>query len=125
MAVDDRFKVTGEAAVEQSRGTARFGGCDDFGEQTTGASGNGGPYDGHGARFGFDDDLRAQADVRHQTGEVADGFSFRDVDRCHTHDDTSILHPTDEDLSVGTPILFFHLAAASKKQQLLKEEGQS
>src|SRR5208282_1925023 len=30
MAVEDLFQIVGEAAIEQSRGTARFGGCDDF-----------------------------------------------------------------------------------------------
>ena len=90
MAVDDRFQVAGEAAIEQRRRTARFGGCDDFREQTTGASGNGGPHNSHGAGFELDDDLRTQADVRHQSGEVAGGFSFRDVDGCHIHDDTPI-----------------------------------
>jgi len=65
MAVDDLFQIVGEAAIEQGRGTARLGGCDDFGEQATGASGNGGTHDSHGARFGFDDYLRAEADMRH------------------------------------------------------------
>jgi hypothetical protein len=41
-------------------------------------------------RAAFDHDLRAQADMGQQSGEVADGIGFRDVNRCHIHDDTSI-----------------------------------
>jgi hypothetical protein len=105
------FNVTGEVAIEQGRRTARFGGGDEFGEQATGASGNGGTHNRHGTRFVLDDDFRAQADVRHQPGEVAGCIGFRDADHCHTHDDTSILHPIDEDLLMGTPFQLFPLAA--------------
>ena len=59
MAIDNLFQIVGEAAIEHSRRTASLGGCDDLGEQATGARGNGGTHDSHGARFKFDDDLRA------------------------------------------------------------------
>ena len=53
MALENLFQIASEAAIKQSRRTARLGGCDDFGEQATGASGNGGPQHGHGAVFGL------------------------------------------------------------------------
>jgi hypothetical protein len=90
MAVDDLFQIAGEVAIEQGRRTARLGGGDDFREQTTGASWNRGTHNSHGARFVLDDDFRTQAYMRHHSGEVTGGLCFRDVDRRHTHDDTSI-----------------------------------
>jgi hypothetical protein len=37
----------------------------------------------------LDDDFGIYANMREQTGEIADGICLREVDRCHTHDDTS------------------------------------
>jgi hypothetical protein len=39
--------------------------------------------------FAFDDDLSTGTNMRQECGEIAYGLSFRDVDDCHSEDDTS------------------------------------
>jgi hypothetical protein len=89
MAVDDRFKVTGEAAVQRNRGAMLFGQAEGFREPPQRGLDSRAQHDS--GRCGIlDDDLGPGANAGQQTGEVAVGVGFRDVDRCHTHDDTSI-----------------------------------
>jgi len=44
---------------------------------------------GNWVRIIFNDDFSAGADVGHQTGEIADRFCLRNVDRRHTDDDNA------------------------------------
>ena len=51
---------------------------------------------GNRVRTAFDDDLGTGANTGKQAGEVAGGLGFRDVEGCHSHDDTSILWLTQQ-----------------------------
>jgi hypothetical protein len=55
--------------------------------------------DGNGIDPILDDDLSPGAYLGHQTGEVADCISLREVDRCHVLDDISM----DNGVSPNTP----------------------
>jgi len=55
-------------------------------------------------RFLFNDDLHSEVGASEQTGEVANRFVFRDTNRCHTDDDTSIVDINAEVQSTETTV---------------------
>jgi len=102
MAVHNRFKVKGEFAVQRNHGTVLPGQAERFREPPQRGLDSRAQHDS--GRCGVvDDDLGSGANAGRHTGKVVAGVGFRDVDGCHTHDDTAIFahrrRPVD-----GTPL---------------------
>jgi hypothetical protein len=84
------LNVAGKVFVNRSGRASCLQQCDDFRKQAARAPGRR-ANDGEGLRIALDDNLRTGADVRHDGGEIAGSFGFRNVDGGHDSDDSANL----------------------------------
>jgi hypothetical protein len=87
VALDDRFQISSEAAVQRNRRAMLLSQAKRFGEPPHRALDSNAQHH-RTLCIIVDDNLCSGADAGKQTGEIAGCFGLRNVDHCHMHDDT-------------------------------------